>query len=158
MADYIGAFRQGLEAAEVAEIAKKEINNVFVEFNEQMRKASEGKIGIERKEFYVRVEGIAAFTGLPYSLSGKKRETYWAIVAYNPLVPGSPEKELATWSQGRAGYPCKIVFENISLSCDGRQSLEGSLAELLRDPIVGEKLCGLMGLEPPSPKERNSGE
>lgn len=154
MADYISAFRQGLDAAEAAEIAKLEIDSVFDEIDKQLREASNGKIGIDRKEFYVKEESIPPFAAafiatIPYALTGKKRDTYWAIVAYNPSIPNSPVKELATWSLDRAGYPCKLTFEGINRSCSDRESLENSLAELLRDPNVGEKLSNLIKLELP---------
>lgn len=152
MPDFIGAFKQGLEAAEAAEAARYEINDVFVELDKQMREGSDGRLGVHRKEKHVSAQGMAAFAALPYLLTAKKRDTYWAIVATNPLVPESPAKELATWSEDRAGYPCKIAWANMDRTCADKESLEISLVELLRDPAVGEKLTALMKLEP-SPKD-----
>ncbi|AJE02068.1 hypothetical protein [Geobacter pickeringii] len=162
MADYIDAFKQGLAAAEAAERAKQEINEIFRELDIQMRAGSEGKISIDRKEYYVRDQGMApafaALATLPYVLGGRKRETYWAVVAENPLIPDSPTKELATWTQGRSGYPCKIAFANVDRSCADRESLEIALDVLLRDPTVGEKLSSLMRLEPPDSKKEEQSQ
>jgi hypothetical protein len=145
MADFKDAFKQGLDAAEKAEIARKEVDNVFAELDQQMREASDGKIGIHRQEYYVPEPGALV---LPYFISGKKRETYLSITAYNPNVANS-DKQLAKWNQNRTGYPCKIVFDESEWYCADRESLETALAELLRNPIVGEKLSSLLILEQP---------
>lgn len=156
MPDYYDAFKKGLEAVEAAQIARQEVNEVFTEVDRQLCAGSNGKIKISRKEYYVKQLGIADIASLAtisYALSGKKRDTYWAIIAHNPLIPDSPEKELAKWSQDRAGYPCKIVWANTERSCGDRESLEIALVALLSDTEVGEKLSVLMRLEPATPKE-----
>lgn len=159
MPDYFDAFKAGLEAVEAAKIARKEIAEVFTELNQQISQGSDGKIKIDRRDFYVKEQGIAALGGLAtmsYILGGKKRETYRAIAAHNPLIPDCPSKELAKWSQDRAGYPCKIVWANTERSCGDRESLEIGLIALLRDPEVGEKLSELIKMEPPPPKEEQA--
>ena len=144
MVDYAAAFRQGLEAAKAADVARREIDSVFAELNRQMLEASDGKIRVDRTQEYVPEHGFAALAVL---VSGK-RDTYWAIVAHNPSVTKSPVKELATWSQDRAGYPCKVAFGGVNESCYDRAALENCLAQLLSDPVVGERLSSLMRLEP----------
>ena len=144
MADYIKAFKQGLVAAEAADRARKEIDAVFVDINKQFIEATKNKIRINRQEFKER-QTIQETLVAPFL--DKQRETYWAIVALNPSVDKSPVKQLARWSINRAGYPCKIVWEGEDHMCEDREALENSLTELLRDPLVGEKLYTLMQLE-----------
>lgn len=156
MPDYFDAFKKGLEAADAAQIARREIDEVLAEVDRQLGEGTEGKIKIERKEYYVKAVGLAELAGLAtfsYALSGKKRETYWAIIARNPLIPESTEKELAKWSQDYAGYPCKIVWANTEQFCADRESLEIALVTLLRDTEVVEKLTALIRLEPAPLKE-----
>ncbi|MHC4443583.1 MAG: hypothetical protein ACYTA5_13380 [Planctomycetota bacterium] len=48
----------------------------------------------------------------------------------------------------RCGYPCKLIWSQQEHVCEDRIALESCLAELLRDPIVGERLYALMNLKP----------
>jgi len=143
MADYVEAFKQGLGAAVKADRARKEIDEVFVDLDSQLHETTGKKIRIDRKEFEVR-QTIQETLSFPFF--SKPKETYWEIVAFNPSVSESPVKHLARWSMDRAGYPCKIVWEGEDHTCEDREALENSLAELLRDPLVGEKLHALTQL------------
>lgn len=147
MADYIAAFKQGLAAAEEAQFAMREIDEVFATLNREAQVASEGKIAIERRKCEDRSSPKAVLA----AISSEPVITYWSIVAYNPTVPNGHVKELSKWEQNRHGYPCKISWENVVLYCEDKESLEKALQELLADPIVGKKLSGLMGLETPPP-------
>ena len=55
------------------------------------------------------------------------------------------------------GYPCKITSSATEYICEDKQGLEGSLAELLRDPEVAEECLAVMKFEPPV-KETEEGE
>ena len=140
MADYIKAFKQGLEAALVADRARKEIDEVFADLNNQLSKETKNKICIERRE-YEKGHTLSEVLKNPFlPLSGKS----WVIVVFDPSVDESPVKKLAIWSMDRAGYPCKIVWKNVDVSCEDKEALENSLSDLLRDPLVGEKLHSLI--------------
>ena len=109
MVDYIEAFRQGLDAAEAADRARKEIDTIFADLNRQLKKATGNKIGIDRREYeYKAPQSI--WDTLSLKLPPKPKEKYWAIAAFNPSVSESPVKQLARWSIDRAGYPCKIAW------------------------------------------------
>lgn len=149
MTDYTKAFKEGLTAAKDADIARREINEVFKELDQQIRKGSDGKIAVDRRQYEVRESGWQSM----FTIQPKVKETYWAITAHNPSFPDSPVKQLARWTPGRAGYPCKIVWGDTEMSCYDRQSLESSLAEVLRDPLVGEKIYELMNLKPQNEEE-----
>ena len=141
MVDYVDAFRKGLEAAEAADRARKEIDAVFDELNLQIQKDTDGKIRIERQEFTLSQQGLEAI------FRSKPPEKYLAIVAHNPSLDKSPVRELSRWSQARGGYPCNMVWGNKDQSCFDRESLENLLSELLRDPLVGEHLQALMQMK-----------
>ena len=114
MADYIQALKKGLQAAEAADRARKEIDSVFEDLNQQLHDGMEGKIAIKRKELEVeKLRMPWEFGTIDYKLImglGDPKATYWAIVAYNPKITRSPVRELARWRQDRGGYPCKIML------------------------------------------------
>lgn len=145
MPDFASAFNEGLQAAETADRARREIADVFSELSRQMDAATRGTIAIARGECEIPVTTARLLTN-PW----EPRKTYWAILAWNPMVAKCPKKEIARWSQDAAGYPCKITCRKWERTCEDREALENSLAELLRDPVVGEKLYALTRLEPSS--------
>jgi hypothetical protein len=146
MADYVGAFNKGLEAAEVADRAKKEIDEVFAELKQQIYDATGGLISIDRRQYEVQDTSWAALLSFP----PKPKNTFWAIVAHNPKIPDCPVKQLARWAQDRAGYPTKVVWAGSEHICEDKLGLQNSLVELLSDPMVGETLHGLKQLKVPA--------
>jgi hypothetical protein len=150
MTDYVKAFRDGLQAAEAADAARSEIDSVFSELDRQIGAASGGKVAIARQE--CQLPASQWELAIPF----RPKKTYWAILAWNPTVPNSSSKLLAKWSQDARGYPCKITFERWERICEDREALENSLAELLGDATVGEKLYGLTKL--PQAEEATSRE
>ncbi len=140
MANFSKSFRKGLSSAKDAEANRKEIESVFQVMNDELCKETDGKVRIEVQEFDAPLRVL----DLDFL---KPRETYSAIAAYNPKVKESPLKELAKWSQDRAGYPCKIELGNMQTSCEDKLALEKQLAYLLEDPLVGEALYKLTQME-----------
>ena len=139
MVNFVEAYKAGLNSAELAEKRKSEINSVFNDLNKQLAEETNGKIVISRKEF-VDYKDFKS-----YALSSLEPKYYSAIAAENPFVKNS-RKELAKWSQDRAGYPCKIILDSKTIYCEDKQGLENAIAELLRDPVVGEILYKLQNL------------
>lgn len=148
MADFAAAFQYGLTAAETAEAAKREIEAVLNDCNGQLSDATGGKILLERREYYAKDESPFAHL-IPAVMMGKKRATYTAITARNPLIPEATGKKLAQWSQPSSGYPLKITYGKIEQSCADKESLERTLLSLLQDVDVAQKLIALMNLEAP---------
>jgi len=149
MANFTEAFKKGLEAAQTADRARKEIDKVFKDLNYQLLTETGNKIGINRKEFVEpNVMGGMKLPAIP----GRENK-YWAIVAFNPSFKNSPVKILARWSMDRAGYPCKISWKNTLYRCEDKEALENILAEILQDPLVGETLYSLMKWEKPQPEK-----
>ena len=56
MADFIEAFKTGIAAAKAAELARKEIDEIFTDVDRQIREGSEGKVSIKRGSYYVTPE------------------------------------------------------------------------------------------------------
>ena len=141
MVNFVDAFKTGLNSAELAEKNRTEVNSVFIDLNQQLKEITDGKIVISRRQFYER-------GNMPPILDMIYGKTYSAIAAENPFVTNS-SKELARWSQDRSGYPCKIILGSETMYCQDKKGLENGLAELLRDPVVGETLRKLQNLPLP---------
>ncbi|MBN2239379.1 MAG: hypothetical protein JW712_06370 [Dehalococcoidales bacterium] len=129
MIDFQAAYRAGLKAADDAELAREEIDQVFQDLNEQISVASEGKLQIIRHKF----EAFESFSFSP-------PEKYTAIAAVNPMNKHRSPEELAKWSMDRTGYPCKINWGEKEELCQDKEALARSLADLISDPVVGEQL------------------
>jgi len=145
MTDFINAFKGGLGAAEAADRARRDIDEVFSDLDSQIREGSDGKLSIARVEFEIEK---SSWNALLISFPPKPKETYWAIAATNPTIKQSHESELAKWQMDPLGYPCKLSWSQNEYICVDRAALESCLADLLRDPTVGEYLYVLMNLEP----------
>jgi len=146
MAEYQEAFEEGIQAAKKASAAKKEIEEVFVELNRELRDVTENKVEIRRETRTRKPLWELAVTYAIRQALGPV-DKYVALVAVNPSDEGIPKKELAEWKQGRFGYPCRIISEDREVSCENREALEQALADLLREPSVGEKLFALLSEE-----------
>ena len=149
MTDFRAAFQAGQEAAIQAELARKDIDDVFTEISKQLLEVTGGKVEIFRKEYEKPQDPFI------FKLFGPK-EKYWAIAARNPKAEDNKSRQLALWEQGRSGYPCKISWAGIDRTCHDRQALEEGLASLLGDAVVGEKLRGVMTLPPPQEVGENT--
>jgi hypothetical protein len=153
MSDFKAALNEGFAAADKAELARREIDEVLRNFNQDLMEATGGKLSAKVKHFE-RVVSDEVWPQLRTlaALQGRLRKEYFsAIVATNPTIEKSPEKELARWRRSHNGYPCTITWSNEEHQCSDRVSLEGCLADLLRDAGVAEVLKGLVRLEPPAP-------
>ncbi len=153
MIDYKVAFREGQNAAKETENARKEIDSVFDKLNSEIAEASGGKIIIERRHLLdpePSLQAISIITEIARTIF-----PHLAIAASNPTIHESPVKELARWSIDRKGYPCRISWDGQEHFCEDKEALEEALADLLREPSVGQKLYALMHLE--APKEETNG-
>lgn len=149
MTDFRIAFEMGQKAALEAERARSEIDAVFSEVSRQLAEVTEGKLELAKLEFVKQDPN-------PFVIKiFGPQETYWTVSARNPKAEGSSWKELAIWEQARTGYPCKVIWAGDDHTCHDREALEATLSALLSDPVVGEKLHGLVRL-PPKSEAKNS--
>ncbi len=145
MTNFQKAFEAGQEAATKSELARKEIDAVFVALREEVSTATKGKIEVSKHE-YEKIKSLN-FT----IMGGFEKETFWAIAARNPLAADKEFRQLARWEQAPAGYPCKISWAGVDNNCHDKESLERGLTRLLADAAIGEKLRGIMALPAASP-------
>lgn len=138
MADFKSAFQRGMDAAEVSERNRKEIDDVFAELNRQLDEVTSGAVEIKRTSYTERQSNPFV---LAIDIYGK-RDTYRALAAFHKR--SNKDRELARWHQDRNGYPCKITLGESELYCEDKEALERALAGLLSDAIVGEILQNLM--------------
>jgi hypothetical protein len=145
MADYLGAFREGLAAAEEVESARLSIDEVFEQLDAQVRQGSEGRVSVQRKRCDPPEDN--------WIFGRKIVGRYWAIVGYSTHDPDGTVEPLALWQQDHYGYPCKITRSGKEIVCEDRIALEHALAEMLRDVSVGEVLYDLMRPQPTPTEE-----
>ena len=149
MSDFKSAFNKGIQAAEAADAANKEIDLVFQDLNKQLAEATVGKLTI-RRQLLERPRERSLEQYLPPSgpfEAWLPPDTYWALVAVNPKIESSYD-ELCEWDSDSAGYPCTLTWGFEKHYCENKQSLEDTLSELLRDPIISRKMLTLMNAKP----------
>lgn len=145
MPDFAKALEEGFEAARRAEVARHEIDQIFDELSKQLLKATDGKVKISRTQYEVEETGWAI---TPFAFPPKPKDHYWAIAALNPTIGRKSQVQLARWVPGEGGYPCTVAWHKQENICQDGASLATCLAEMLSDPIVGQKLRSLTKLEP----------
>jgi hypothetical protein len=145
MTDFKKALEEGISAAQKADFERKQIEEVLEELDRQIAQATGDKVRIQRMEI---PPSLVDF----FRPEARRESSYWAIAAYSTKVPDKSEKELAKWSVAPSGYPCKVAWGNTIRYCEDRESLELTLADLLRDPEVGQKIHSLMEPGPVPPK------
>ena len=167
MTNYIEALGQGLEAARLRDVAKKEISAFLNDVSEQVSTATDGLIAVEIRQF-TRAQSAAAlnaFYSLAESLSNSKRENYNAVA----LVPSNKNttqqktpRQIARWESLNGGYPIKIQVDGGEITCHDKEALSSCFASILASANTGEKLKTMLseaGIadptklpSPPSPK------
>jgi hypothetical protein len=151
MADFKKALAEGFVAAEKAEIARKEVQQILEKLKADILAASEGKLLLEIRTFEEPKGAAESWkTGVSvveiYQKALEPKKIYEALMASNPKVAEKRFKELARWKQAKDGYPCSLIWGKQERQCEDRAALEEGLAELLKDPVVGEKLYSLTQL------------
>jgi len=167
MVNFVEAYNSGLKAAKKARKSKEEIDLIFKELQKQILEATAGTISVTRKKLpdppksgttatpNERRLGLISGANSIFrqlqevnSQSDEKTNYHLAIAAENPSKKNSV-KEIAKWSQDRAGYPCKIFLDSETIYCADGRGLENALTKLLSDPGVGEILYKLQNLSMP---------
>ena len=152
MTDFIAAFRSGLNAAEKADLARKEIASVFRELNEQLRDPTQGRVEIITYEFEGHDDNFFGIgISSRYSATYGRAPTHWAVAARNPKAADTKPRELASWQQDRAGYPCTLSWGGLERRGNDRESLQAALAAMLEDGIVAGRINGVMRLPDAKP-------
>ena len=153
MIDYAKALKRGLDAAHRAAAARKEIDQIFKDLDDQVKRATENKVSIRCRG---RAPGDAnvACVGNLYLREGPHHDLVdylqrsLSIAIYNPTVSGKKEALLALCDIDNAGYPCQLTWSDKVNICEDGEALRSCLADLLSDPLVGQKIHNLMTLQP----------
>jgi hypothetical protein len=142
MIDFIEAFKQGQTAAEIARNNGQEITSVLDALNEQLIKATNGRINLEYSE-----SAILAYN--PFCYKAPKDTEDAAFYHMDILKMETSEilpRKIIGFEKSREGYPCKITLGNRQHYCEDRFELEQTLALVLQDPLVGGTLADVMRL------------
>jgi len=132
--DYKSSIEAGLDAAKKAHDARKEIETVIENLSEAL---SEYDIKISKVE-EVESNKLAEIMN-PFA--PKKCKEYIAA------SKGGARKLLAAWTQTSKGYPCSLTYDNNTYSCHNKEALEKNLADMMANPVVGEKIFYLIRLK-----------
>ncbi|HBA40606.1 MAG TPA: hypothetical protein DCZ05_12970 [Deltaproteobacteria bacterium] len=86
----------------------------------------------------------------------KKSEKEFAMTIIKSLLH---EYEVdCQWKPSSTGYPCLIAWGDSQRYCQDKEALERALAELVNDPVIGEKLLITMNEQPlPPPLKETKG-
>ncbi|WP_334063380.1 hypothetical protein [Alteromonas genovensis] len=133
MADFLTAYKRGLDAANKAERNRTEIKAVIKELNSQLKDATNDMVGIDIVLKDLPLRGLADIAA-----SSFRPLKYQALCVYNPRKHQSDKVEIAKWEESENGYPCTITINNQRLKCTDKETLEMALEELLADPRTGE--------------------
>ncbi len=147
MIDFVEALEEGFLSARRATDARTEIDKVFTELDGQVQRASGGRLSIKRGH-RTRAQAVLEKMAEVFALPPGPTEAFSAIVAHNPKVKEGHQREIATWSQDNAGYPCRVAWGHQEHICEDKEALSECLADLLRDPEVASTLLRLMNLQP----------
>lgn len=142
MPNYIKALKNGFDSARRAQAAKDSIFQAFTELNEQIGPETKNrvKIKVHRKQ-----KDLDPFnTAINFF---NRPEHYEALVAFNPEEKSPDYIEIATWKMDKMGFPCRISWEGQEHICEDLESLKNCFAELISDPLVGQKLFSLFSKE-----------
>ncbi|GGY68764.1 hypothetical protein [Marinobacter zhanjiangensis] len=147
MTSFKDSFNKGLDSANQSIKNKEEIKEVFTDLNKELSELTGNKIEVLVHTFSEKLESPTAtasiFGSVLEEMTRPKYRDYQGIGARNPSKNSSIH-ELATWSQGRSGYPCKVKFGSKAFICEDKEGLIEALSELLEDPETGEIFQRLM--------------
>ena len=132
--DYDEHIKKGLEAAQEAFDAQKEIETIFEDLNKALSAYNIRISIVERTEKTIN-EYLATLNN-PFAQ--KKYKKYIAASKENK------ERTLAIWTQDSKGYPCTLSYDNNTYSCHNKEALEKNLASMMANTIVGEKIFHLI--------------
>jgi len=159
MIDYAKALKRGLDAANRAAAARKEIDQIFQDLDDQVLRGTKNKVSIRCRtcdpgdalpatphveDFYPHE--LSSVTG--YHTSVTQARGSLAIAAFNPTVGSKKQALLALCEIDRAGYPFQVTWNDKVNICEDGEALRSCLADLLSDPLVGQKIHNLMTLQP----------
>lgn len=141
MVDFKKYLKDGFKSAQIAATNRADIENVFMELNRQIGEETGGRLSIQIQERHRFPELAKSFL--------EQVDDFKKNYVLSAIIPGMEHVDIAKWHQASSGYPCRIVFDDMSLSCEDRKSLEKGLSKMLSNSIVGSKISTLLAKNPP---------
>lgn len=140
MSNFMQALNQGLTAAKQAQESRKEIEGILAELNAELDRLADGKVELA----IVPIEQtMNAFSRLALSFDPKAKSQQ--VLAVRPKRgEGYIPRMIARWTQGEAGYPCTISYEDRQATCADAEALTHELEQLVSTPSVGEAIIAAM--------------
>ncbi|WP_336716704.1 hypothetical protein [Pantoea ananatis] len=142
MTDFLRSLNEGMESAKRAEENRREIDSVFDELNKQVASVTNGKVKIARATFRSLKEDNIWGLGIALNIPSNY-VTYSGLGVFHTAIKGDPI-EISKWNSDKNGYPCVIEIDKKKLYCEDKESLEYNIAELLKEPFVGEAIIKMM--------------
>ena len=127
MADFVSAFKQGLQAADQARKNREEIKDVISRVTAALKEATDDALALYTEEHF---GGFAAFGALGAVLSGGKRqlplETWISAKNFKATPPKSVQ--LARIEEPNEGYPVTLIYDQRQEHAHDKESFERALA------------------------------
>lgn len=127
----------GIERANVAEVNKNEIAEIFEDFSQSFQRASDSKIfsKIEKKTRTIRNNTSNPFLGVTIAMMNNlSYESYSALFLSN----GSKSYEIAEIIENEDGYPIRIKIKDDTSAYSDKESLIEGLSHLVSRTEVGK--------------------
>ncbi|PHM69187.1 hypothetical protein [Xenorhabdus sp. KJ12.1] len=138
MADFRQSFSTGVAAAQAAAANKKEINDLIMEVNKQLKETYDGKVhfGVWNLSKKLRKKGTVTNVFVDaFNLD---------VVEYQGLcITNSDNKEpiaLVEWKISENGYPCIIKYDDRDAYCYNKEDLVTEFSTLLSDVKTGKAI------------------
>jgi len=137
MTDYLAALSKGMSDGERVINNLKEIQGTFDEMARQIFEGTGIKIFLSGPVVNKLAQLIKNSTAEPAAVNSD-------ILASRPSIPG--EVSIGRWLPAETGYPVQLMFGGVTQICADKISLENSLSNMLKHPVVGKALIHLHGL------------
>ena len=127
----------GIERANVAEVNKNEIAEIFEDFSQSFQRASNNKIfsKIAKQTRTIRNNTSNPFLGATIAMMNNlSYESYMALFLSN----GSKSYEIAEIIENEDGYPIRIKIKDDTLAYSDKESLIEGLSHLVSRTEVGK--------------------
>jgi hypothetical protein len=127
----------GIERANVAEVNKSEIAEIFEDFSESFQRASNNKIfsKIAKQTRTIRNDTSNPFLGVTIAMMNNlSYESYMALLLSN----GSKSYEIAEVIENEDGYPIRIKIKGDTSAYSDKESLIEGLSHLVSRTEVGK--------------------
>lgn len=147
MSDFFDAIKVGIKNAQSAEVAVREIDAVFDQLDDSVRRSTDGKVRV-RMEKNTLVNALAAFS-----------KDAGSEIAFNVYLTASQDPSMrflmATVTRATNGYPIQLVHERAVISVKDAAGLKSAISNVLTSTDVGRSILNLISTpqlkKPPGP-------